>query len=153
MWETSQNDHFPSFSEANLVQLNWVQKCYSCGTWQSGGLAAFPTSGFHIFSTHLFSNLNLQIVHSSFGAIIIKQCSHLLVTVCLISSWYQSNHACICYLEQLCVVKGSPAAFRFSFCFSVDSMLQLTHSGSLLVKAVCSSKEESVLKWKSAILP
>lgn len=53
---------------ANLVPLNWVQECNSCGTWQSSGLAGFPTVGFHIFSTHLFSNLIFQIVHSAFGA-------------------------------------------------------------------------------------
>lgn len=51
----------------NLVALNWVQERSSCGTWQSSGLAGFPTVGFLIFSTHLFSILIFQIVHSAFG--------------------------------------------------------------------------------------
>lgn len=58
---------FYPFLQQIIVQLNWVHVFNSCGTWQSRGLAGFPTAGFHIFSTHLFPSLIFQIVHSTFG--------------------------------------------------------------------------------------
>lgn len=50
---------------------------------------------------------------------------------CLMSSWCQFSYACICSLLQLCVAKGSPTAARFSFCLSLDTMVQLGQKHSV----------------------
>lgn len=132
---------FYPFFVANVVCLNWVQEWSSCGTWHS--LAGFPAIGFPILApTHFPVSFSIQSIQHLEKAIIIKQCSHLLVMACLMSSWCQFSYACICSFLQLCVAKGSPTVARFRFCFSLDIMARNILSS---LRVVCSWKEESVL--------